>query len=371
MTVGGRRLLQRGEPLRRRAGIQRRQFANNPVAAGGTWGRHVYGMEAPKDRAPFSERAQFTHPFKHVKSPKEHECVVNTEKLPTVHHGEDLVPSYAADPHTYTGFQSITFMPHDNGYNYHYDYIKEVVFPRPPNVKAGELAAGANLVRTTAWTEGSAPAIQQIHEHHPDNFRSEGLARNMPCPESSSPPGSMDWTQTRLPIGHAPRHPFTYFAGGALFAGYFVVVRTALIAALWSLRPHPHKICAGTAEVDISGVALGQNFVAKWRGKPIFIRRRTPEMIAAAVKDDAIIGSMRDPEKDGDRVQKEEWLIIIGICTHLGCVPYADTGDYGGYFCPCHGSHYDHSGRIRKGPAPINLEVPPYSFVTDTTLVIG
>jgi ubiquinol-cytochrome c reductase iron-sulfur subunit len=114
-----------------------------------------------------------------------------------------------------------------------------------------------------------------------------------------------------------------------------------------------------------------KNFIAKWRGKPVFLRRRTEKMIAAARKDDVLAPSMRDPAVDASRVQKPEWLIMIGVCTHLGCVPYADQGLWGGYFCPCHGSHYDHSGRIRQGPAPENMEIPPYSFLDDYTVKIG
>ncbi|MGK7296199.1 MAG: ubiquinol-cytochrome c reductase iron-sulfur subunit, partial [Candidatus Wenzhouxiangella sp. M2_3B_020] len=111
-----------------------------------------------------------------------------------------------------------------------------------------------------------------------------------------------------------------------------------------------------------------------WRGKPVFIDHRPPERIAEARAVD--LNELIDPQTDGDRVVREEWLIVVGICTHLGCVPLGQQqgdpiGDWGGWFCPCHGSHYDTSGRIRRGPAPLNLEVPPYEFVTDTTVRIG
>jgi len=108
----------------------------------------------------------------------------------------------------------------------------------------------------------------------------------------------------------------------------------------------------------------------KWRGKPVFIRNRTAAEIADAQQVD--VGTLRDPETDADRVVKDQWLIALGICTHLGCVPISNAGEYNGWFCPCHGSHYDTSGRIRKGPAPLNLEVPPYKFIeNDTKLLIG
>ena len=107
----------------------------------------------------------------------------------------------------------------------------------------------------------------------------------------------------------------------------------------------------------------------KWRGKPVFIRHRTPAEIAAV--SDTSLGELRDPQTDAVRAQKPEWLVLVGVCTHLGCVPLSNAGDYMGWFCPCHGSHYDLSGRIRKGPAPYNLEVPTYSFLSDTKVLVG
>ena len=124
-----------------------------------------------------------------------------------------------------------------------------------------------------------------------------------------------------------------------------------------------------TIEVDISSIEPGSFLKVAWRGKPIYIRRRTNEEIADAEKDDNL--NLPDPQKDMDRVQKREWLVVVGVCTHLGCIPIANQGEYEGWFCPCHGSHYDISGRIRKGPAPTNLEVPPYEFVSDSLIKIG
>ena len=125
---------------------------------------------------------------------------------------------------------------------------------------------------------------------------------------------------------------------------------------------------------DISEIEEGQSITVKWRGKPVFIRKRTKIEIeeAKAVN----ISDLKHPEQDVDRVKKEEWLVLIGVCTHLGCVPLGqkltDTkGEYNGWYCPCHGSHYDTSGRIRKGPAPDNLPIPPYSFLNETTIKIG
>lgn len=122
-------------------------------------------------------------------------------------------------------------------------------------------------------------------------------------------------------------------------------------------------------EVDLNTIPEGKNVIIKWRGKPVFIRHRTEAEIEEA---NAVnIQSLRDPQADADRVKKPEWLIMLGVCTHLGCVPIGEAGDFGGWFCPCHGSHYDISGRIRKGPAPLNLEIPAYDFPEEEKLVIG
>ena len=129
-----------------------------------------------------------------------------------------------------------------------------------------------------------------------------------------------------------------------------------------------------STEVDISTIEVGQSITVKWRGKPVFIRRRTQEEIdvARAVS----LNDLSDSESDEARVQKAEWLILVGVCTHLGCIPLGNKvgdprGDFGGWFCPCHGSHYDTSGRIRQGPAPNNLAVPEYEFLDDTLVKIG
>ena len=148
--------------------------------------------------------------------------------------------------------------------------------------------------------------------------------------------------------------------------------------ALWpfvhSMNPAADTLALSTTDVDISAIKPGQSVTVVWRGKPVFVRRRLPEEIAAA--EQAAVSELRDPQQDSARVKKSEWLILIGVCTHLGCVPLGQKpadpkGEFGGWFCPCHGSHYDTSGRIRKGPAPKNLAVPPYQFTSDTTVRIG
>ena len=143
---------------------------------------------------------------------------------------------------------------------------------------------------------------------------------------------------------------------------------------LKSMNPAEDTLALGSTEVDLSDISIGQSITVKWRGRPVFIRRRTQEEIVEANSVD--VASLRDPMEDKDRVQQEEWLVLEGVFTHLGCVPLGqkmtDTkGEYNGWFCPCHGSHYDTSGRVRKGPAPDNLPVPPYKFISDTKIIIG
>ncbi|HEY4848177.1 MAG TPA: ubiquinol-cytochrome c reductase iron-sulfur subunit [Methylocella sp.] len=144
--------------------------------------------------------------------------------------------------------------------------------------------------------------------------------------------------------------------------------------AAWPLidqmSPDATTLAAASAEVDIGNIAEGQVVTVKWRGKPIFISHRTPKEIEAARA--VPLSELPDPAPDESRVQKPEWLIVVGICSHLGCVPLKNDGPYeGGYFCPCHGSVYDASGRIRYGPAPYNLALPPYKFASDTKVTIG
>ena len=138
-----------------------------------------------------------------------------------------------------------------------------------------------------------------------------------------------------------------------------------------SMNPSADVLAQSSVEVDISAVEPGQQKKAMWRGKPIFIYRRTPEQIADAKK--VPLADLKDPQSDEERTkpQHEEWLVMVGVCTHLGCIPIAGEGDFGGWFCPCHGSQYDISGRIRKGPAPANLMVPPYAFLNEKTIKIG
>jgi ubiquinol-cytochrome c reductase iron-sulfur subunit len=165
------------------------------------------------------------------------------------------------------------------------------------------------------------------------------------------------------------RRDFLYIATGA--AG---VVGTAALAYpfVTSMAPDAETVAAGApVELDLAPIAEGQIVKVFWRGKLIFVRHRTAEEIKAA--EDVDLASLRDPQPDAARVKEGHapWLVVYGSCTHLGCVPLGQQGEYKGWFCPCHGSVFDTSGRIRQGPAPINLPIPPYTFASDTKIVIG
>ena len=158
-----------------------------------------------------------------------------------------------------------------------------------------------------------------------------------------------------------------------LFTASYALGAVGVGVAVWPLidqmNPDASVKALASTEVDVSTVEPGQSITVLWRGKPVFIKRRTVEEIEKAREVD--LKDLKHPEKDEDRAKNPEWLVMLGICTHLGCVPLGNKGEYGGWFCPCHGSHYDTSGRIRKGPAPTNLEVPKYEFVDSNTIKIG
>tara|TARA_B100001996_G_scaffold72546_1_gene53268 strand:- start:107 stop:622 length:516 start_codon:yes stop_codon:yes gene_type:complete len=158
-----------------------------------------------------------------------------------------------------------------------------------------------------------------------------------------------------------------------IFTASYTIGAVGLGATIWPLidqmNPDSSVKALSTTEVDISQIQPGKSITVLWRGKPVFIKRRTQSEISEAQS--VKLEELKHPEKDQDRVKKPEWLVMLGICTHLGCVPLSDKGEYQGWFCPCHGSHYDTSGRIRKGPAPVNMEIPKYTFIDDNTIKIG
>lgn len=182
-------------------------------------------------------------------------------------------------------------------------------------------------------------------------------------------------------MAHASESHSAHASGGATRRDFITLSASAMAgvgaaACIWpfisSMNPSADVLALASTEVDLSAVAEGQEIKIMWRGKPVFVRHRTKKNIDAARK--VALDDLPDPQADAERVKegKEQWLVMVGVCTHLGCVPLGgQSGDYGGWFCPCHGSHYDSAGRIRKGPAPHNLAIPPYEFTSDTSIKIG
>jgi len=181
---------------------------------------------------------------------------------------------------------------------------------------------------------------------------------------------------TAHPSGHAPDAGKRDFL--KLVAGWSAAIGVGAIAwpIIDSMNPAADVLALSSVEVELAPIAVGSGITVLWRGKPMFIRHRTPEEIKAA--EDVKLSDLIDPQADADRVKAghTQWLVVIGICTHLGCIPLGNKptdprGEWGGYFCPCHGSQYDTSGRVRHGPAPLNLALAPYEFESDTKIKIG
>jgi ubiquinol-cytochrome c reductase iron-sulfur subunit len=164
------------------------------------------------------------------------------------------------------------------------------------------------------------------------------------------------------------RRDFMVLTASALAGVGAASVAWPLIA---SLNPSADVLALAATEIDLAPIQPGQSIKVMWRGKPVFVRHRTKEEIEKARG--VNVAELRDPETDEQRTKAghEQWLIMVGVCTHLGCIPLGDSGEFGGWFCPCHGSHYDTAGRIRKGPAPINLVIPPYEFLSETKVRVG
>lgn len=169
------------------------------------------------------------------------------------------------------------------------------------------------------------------------------------------------------------KRDFIFLATGATAAAGAAAVGWPLVAQMGKAAD---TLAAGSIEIDLSKVAQGQQLKMLWRGKPVFVRHRTPEEIEIAVNTD--IADCPDPETDEERLVPDvngdlrpEFLVMIGVCTHFGCVPVGEAGDFDGWYCPCHGSHYDTSGRIRKGPAPTNMAIPPYTFINENVIKVG
>merc|ERR1712216_360025 len=222
---------------------------------------------------------------------------------------------------------------------------------------------GAAMALSLLGARGSAFVGSKTSTLLPAASRVAGGVR----PSSSLTPlqsGDHSYDYPAVPVGDPSKRAFNYavLGGARLIAMKFIA----------SMSASADVLAMANTEVNLENIEEGQGVTVKWRGKPVFVRNRSEAEIAGARK--VPLDALRDPQTDEERVKDEtgRWLVTVGVCTHLGCVPLAGAGDYNGYFCPCHGSHYDTSGRIRKGPAPLNLDIPPYELDTDEgKLVIG
>ncbi|XP_022920267.1 cytochrome b-c1 complex subunit Rieske, mitochondrial [Onthophagus taurus] len=165
------------------------------------------------------------------------------------------------------------------------------------------------------------------------------------------------------------RKNFTYMIVGGTSVAAAYASKAVVTQFISTMAASADVLALAKIEIKLADIPEGKSVTFKWRGKPLFIRHRTADEIAQ--ERSVQVGTLRDPQHDHERTIRPEWLVVLGVCTHLGCVPIANAGDFGGYYCPCHGSHYDASGRIRKGPAPLNLEVPTHVYPDDSTLVVG
>jgi len=209
---------------------------------------------------------------------------------------------------------------------------------------------------------------------------SKGLD-NMPCGVVNSdtfkeiyhPTNSIDgyYEKVRKPRERIDptKRAVNYLVLGTMRMFYVTIGRMCILRFVQYWSAAADVLAMSTTEVDLKKVPPGTSYVAKFRGAPVFVTHRTPADIEAARADDN--AGLRDPETDAERCPNPEWFIAMAVCTHFGCVPIAGAGGWGGYFCPCHGSHYDKAGRIRKGPAPLNLPIPEYKFLDAETVLIG
>ena len=180
-------------------------------------------------------------------------------------------------------------------------------------------------------------------------------------------------SETDVDTVDAEKRDFIFIATGAVAAAGAASLGWPLVAQMGKAAD---TLAAGSIEIDLSAIVEGQQLKMLWRGKPVFVRHRTAEEIQIA--QDTDISACPDPQTDAERLMPKpdgkvdpRFLVMIGVCTHFGCVPTEEAGDFDGWYCPCHGSHYDTSGRIRKGPAPKNMEIPPYKYISDTVIKVG
>jgi len=227
-----------------------------------------------------------------------------------------------------------------------------------------------SVSKSTPWSLRSSNSSKQIHSTRnllKDDHNSHDISYQPLDSPSVFPTSNFD--HYKRESSPETRQLFSYLVVGAASAGYATALKNGVVDFLSTLSASADVLAMANVEVNLSPIAEGTTQTLKYRGKPLFVRHRTPEEVAAA--EGVNLAELKDPKPDSERVQRKEWLLVLGVCTHLGCVPISNSGDYNGWFCPCHGSHYDTSGRIRKGPAPLNLEVPDYKFTADDKVVVG
>jgi ubiquinol-cytochrome c reductase iron-sulfur subunit len=230
------------------------------------------------------------------------------------------------------------------------------------------LSTASRLCLRSAARPAAAPAVRALSS---TAVRPDSASASYTSPFTASQKGNQIPSFGKYVSGGNPKTNlvFSYFMVGTMGALTAAGAKSTVSEFLVNMAASADVLAMAKVEVDLSTIPEGKNVIIKWRGKPVFVRHRTADEIEQANK--VSVSALRDPQTDDERVKNPEWLVMLGVCTHLGCVPIGEAGDYGGWFCPCHGSHYDISGRIRKGPAPLNLEIPAYDFPEDGKLVIG
>ncbi|KAJ3415994.1 hypothetical protein HDV05_003591 [Chytridiales sp. JEL 0842] len=239
--------------------------------------------------------------------------------------------------------------------------------PASKAVRAGAVKAavtGGQISLRTPFTPTTQTPLSQ-RRHYASKAPVTILSQDA---DVTVPPDQSKYLKDRATYDETSSKNLAYLLIGSYGFVQASALKNIVSDVLVSLSASADVLAMAKVEVDLDAIPEGKNVVIKWRGKPVFIRHRTAEEIAEA--NSVALSELRHAENDADRVKQPEWLVMLGVCTHLGCVPIGDAGEYNGWFCPCHGSHYDISGRIRKGPAPLNLEIPPYD-INGSTLVIG
>ncbi|XP_013387082.1 cytochrome b-c1 complex subunit Rieske, mitochondrial [Lingula anatina] len=251
------------------------------------------------------------------------------------------------------------------------NFKPDVVFSSEP--KHVPLSSTQRLQERQPLAYTAAPSLSQVRFMHGSRTLQSENALTESKPEvklvHGIPPPSFTDAKTNTQSTENSRN-FTYAITGAVIGtGLALGAKAGVQGIVGFMSITKDMLALAKLEMKLDKIPEGKAVTVKWRGKPVFVRHRTQEEVNRERSVD--VKKLRDPQTDEDRTVKPEWLVVVGVCTHLGCVPIAFAGEYNGYYCPCHGSHYDASGRIRKGPAPLNLEVPQVEFTDDGRLIVG